>query len=310
MPSLSPHWRTKANALRVSFAAQAHLHRARGSTACGLLLAALHVGAGALAAAANVAVWRWEPVAAALLYPVTVFWIGSRFRAIGNMVHECAHRTLVRSRSHNRGLGELLAFVDFTAFAAYKDEHLSHHRHLGDAARDRDYAVRKDLFEHGPGRSFLARHLLRPLTLFHVQRYIEPVLWRRADPWTVKAARLTYNLGLVALAWATGWIPFLLFYLVPYATAYQVFRYWSDAVDHAGALSNHDELDRARNHVHRWAPVNWLLFPRDDQFHLVHHLFPSVPTGSLATLHRVLLADPSYAGRDHTFEALFTEDRS
>lgn len=238
-----------------------------------------------------------EPAAGAAVYPIALFVIGSRFRAIGNMVHETCHRTLVRGARANIVIGHLLSFVDFTDYETYCSEHRSHHRYLGDPERDRDYRPRKRLFD-APGPT-LWKHVVRPLLLLHVPSYVDPVIYRAADPRWVRGARVAYLAGLFALgAFVIGWNQLLLYYLLPYLTSYQMFRYWSDAADHAGLMEQQDYFDRTRNHS---LPLfDWLVFPHSDQYHLVHHLYPAVPTTNLAAVHRVLLADPEYAQRRHS----------
>jgi fatty acid desaturase len=73
-------------------------------------------------------------------------------------------------------------------------------------------------------------------------------------------------------------------------------NYWTDCMDHAGLVASEDELDSSRNIV---APglVRWLLFPRSDCFHLVHHLFPHIPARHLESCHRLLEWDNDYASR-------------
>ena len=229
--------------------------------------------------------------------PVAWLFIGSRFRALGNMMHECCHRTLVRGKRASRAFGHLLSFFDFTDFVDYALEHLSHHRYLGDPVRDLDFHPRRALFERlGP---FGPRYLVYPLTLRHLPQYIRPVVWSRRDGRWVALARTGFLVGLAALGAVAGWDVLAVYYLVPYLTTYQIFRFWSDAADHAGLMSGDTEFDRARNHGFRWAPLNWLVFPRHDQYHLVHHLFPGVPTAGLPAMHAQLLAAPDYAARAH-----------
>jgi fatty acid desaturase len=115
----------------------------------------------------------------------------------------------------------------------------------------------------------------------------------------VAVARAGFLIALAGLGAAAGWDVLVLYYVVPYLTTYQIFRFWSDAADHAGLMSGATEFDRARNHTLGWAPLDWLVFPRHDQYHLVHHLFPAVPTRLLATMHARLMAAPVYAARDH-----------
>jgi fatty acid desaturase len=189
-----------------------------------------------------------------MLYGITTLFIGSRFRALGNMLHECSHGTFVRGPKLNMILGHLLAFIDFTDFEVYRREHMSHHRHIGDPVLDLDFINRSEL------SLLLSAHFI------------------------------------------FGWSNFLMFYIIPYVTVYQIFRYWSDAFDHAGITDSQQDFHRTRNHLFGWQWLNLLVFPRNDQYHLVHHLFPGLPTKAFPQAHLKLMeAEPEYAKRDHNF---------
>jgi fatty acid desaturase len=290
-----------AAALRSRFRGHAARLSSRPGHARTIAAIAAHIASAVAVAAAaeRLRLTSWAAWIATL--PIAWFVIGSRFRALGNMMHECCHRTLVRGKRASRAYGHLLSFFDFTDFIAYAMEHLSHHRYLGDPVRDLDFASRRAMFDR-LGR-FGPRYLIRPLTLFHLPLYVRPVVWNRRDSRTVAIARAGFLLALVGLAAAAGWRALVVYYLVPYLTAYQIFRFWSDAADHAGLMAGDTEFDRARNHCFGWAPLNWLVFPRHDQYHLVHHLFPAVPTRRLRQMHGHLVADPTYAARAHDLGA-------
>ncbi len=265
----------------------------------------LHIALGVVAALATATLTRAWPVAGWGLYPLAAFFIGTRFRALGNMLHEACHGMLVRGKRRNRMLGHVLAIIDLTALEPYTREHFTHHLHLGHPVKDLDFVPRSRFGFADPGRPFLRDHLLRPLLLVHLPSFLRPVLFHRTDPWKVTLARWSFLAGLAALAhWGIGWRAFLLFYALPYLLPYQVIRYWSDAVDHAGIVASEDEFHRSRNHLLPWAPLNTLLFPRDDAYHLTHHLFPAVPTAYQGHVHALLMHDPDYAAREHSFTAL------
>jgi fatty acid desaturase len=271
----------------------------------GIAYLGMHLGLGVAAALAANALLGALPVAGWVLYPLVAFFIGTRFRAVGNMLHEACHGMFVRGKRANRFIGYALAILDFTALEPYTREHFTHHQHLGDAERDLDFVPRRKFGFAEPTRHFARKHLLRPLLLIHLPSFVRPVLWSRTDPWPVTLCRWAFLAGLLALAqWGIGWRAFLLFYALPYFVTYQIIRYWSDAVDHAGLIGHEDEFLRSRNHIFSWEWLNRLLFPRDDQYHLTHHLFPSVPTPSQGRVHELLLRDPEYAAREHSFSAL------
>lgn len=239
-----------------------------------------------------------------LAYPLAVFFIGTRFRAVGNMLHEACHGMLVKGKRRNLVWGKLLAVLDFTRLESYTDEHFSHHRYLGHPTKDRDFVGRLKFGFGQPEPRFVLKHYLRPLTLFHVPTFLRPVVYHREDGWAVRLGRLAYVGALVALGAWLGPAPVLLYFVVPYVTAYQVIRYWSDAVDHAGAMHHEDEFHRSRNHIFRIGWLNRVVFPRMDEYHLCHHIFPAVPVRHHATVHALLLRDPDYASRCHQLELL------
>lgn len=263
---------------------------------------ALQFVLGAAVSALGVYLLRSIPWLGVCLYPFLVFFLGTRFRALGNMIHEASHGTLVRGKRRNRVLGHLLAIVDFVCFDTYTREHFSHHSFLGDARKDLDFQQRWRFgFGEGTNGRMGTRHLWFPLLLLHLPVYVRPVLFSRRDPWPVSVGRLLFVAGLLALCHQVGWKAFSLFYAVPFFVAYQVIRYWSDALDHAGCLGAEDEFFRTRNHVLGAWLLNRLLFPRNDEYHLTHHLFPSVPTRAQARVHELLMGEPVYAAREHSF---------
>jgi fatty acid desaturase len=275
------------------------------SVPLGIAYLGMHLGLGVAAALAANVLLGARPVAGWVLYPLVAFFIGTRFRAIGNMLHEACHGIFVRGKRANRLIGYVLAILDFTALEPYTREHFTHHQHLGNVERDLDFVPRRKFGFAEPTRHFARKHLLRPLLLIHLPSFVRPVLWSRTDPWPVTLCRWAFLAGLLALAqWGIGWKAFLLFYALPYFVAYQIIRYWSDAVDHAGIIGHEDEFLRSRNHIFAWGWLNRLLFPRDDQYHLTHHLFPSVPTPFQGRVHELLMKDPEYAAREHSLSAL------
>jgi len=82
----------------------------------------------------------------------------------------------------------------------------------------------------------------------------------------------------------------------PLFLVFPTLNYWADCLDHAGLTDNEDDLDASRNML---APkmLRVLFFPRNDCFHLVHHLFPQVPARHLDKGHDLLAKDEVYSSR-------------
>jgi len=95
----------------------------------------------------------------------------------------------------------------------------------------------------------------------------------------------------------------LLFIVAPFALVYSALNYWADCMDHAGLITAGDDLETSRNVL---APgiVRWVFFPRNDCYHLVHHLFPQIPARHLAGSHDLLSNDPTYRSRPNAVKSI------
>ena len=223
--------------------------------------------------------------------------IATRLRGLNNIVHECSHYTFTRSIRANVMFGRIAAVVLLGGFRKYEREHATHHTFLGDHEQDKDF---ENLQVFGIDKpvtwSSLARHIATPILGLHLRRYF-PVDLSFEDGRAVGLAKLGL-LGAVALGvWLAPWTTVLMV-LVPYLYVMTAINYWNDCVDHAGLIAETDDLYASRNLILP-LPLRALLFPRNDCFHLVHHLFPSVPVQHLPACHRRLLSDPTYAALQH-----------
>jgi len=230
----------------------------------------------------------WEGAAILAL----MLFIGTRFRALNNIVHECSHASFARIRKVNATIGKACAALTLGSFVSYRHEHLSHHAHLGDYEQDLDLQGIEALRLHDPlTPRVILRHAVTPLIFRHLPHYLSVDL-SKADGRSFQLLKL----GLLALvAGLTAAFPLTtsLFVILPYVAVYTALNYWADCLDHAGLVPSDDDLEGSRNVL---APriLAWLLFPRNDGYHLVHHLFPSVPARHLPKAHNALLQDPVY----------------
>lgn len=222
-------------------------------------------------------------------------FIGTRLRGLNNIIHECSHATFAARREDNSLIGKICASFLFSSFLDYRDEHLSHHAHLGDYEKDQDLKNIKDLGLHDPlSTRVVMRHLVTPFLGRHLPYYLHlnfsvrdgaPFLILKAVILLAVAAYLLYHP-----------IPTMLFVVLPYVLVYSALNYWADCMDHAGLIEEGDDLNASRNLL---APgfLRVLFFPRNDCYHLVHHLFPHVPARHLDLAHQVLERDEIYASQ-------------
>jgi fatty acid desaturase len=240
-----------------------------------------------MALAAAIHVWY----GGVLLYVVIVILIGSRMRALANLLHEAAHHKLFASRRVNVLAGRVLcAWPIFISFDNYVRGHRLHHKNLWRNDDDPDVALyRLTGTETGSSdRLSYPAFLLR-----HVVAVVIPVMPMRR---LYDRGRWRYALGGAAvwgvvLAGSWWWWPPLaaglaLYWLVPWLTAYQTISYWAELGEHGG-LRNAGWVWGSRNWrgnlVSRWAVGSH----SDDLYHLLHHWFPAVPHHRLRHLDRL-----------------------
>ena len=230
-----------------------------------------------------------------LALAAAMFFIGTRLRGLNNIVHECSHYAFSERREDNVILGSICASLVLGSFRSYRDEHLTHHAHLGDYERDLDLqGIRHFRLEDPLSRRTILRHILTPVLGLHLRHYISIDLSAR-DGGIYRILKIALIVAAVVVL-VLDPVPALLLVWIPFLWIYTAINYWMDCIDHAGLVDAGDELEASRNvllpkFVHR------ILFPRNDGYHLIHHLFPQVPTHHFGNCHEKLLTCADYRAR-------------
>lgn len=226
---------------------------------------------------------------------IIVLFIGTRLRGLNNIVHECSHFTFSERREDNVKFGSICASLVLGCFADYRDEHMTHHAHLGDYERDLDLqGIRRFRLEEPLTATTILRHALTPILGLHLPYYLNVNLSARDG-----AVYRALKFGLIATALvllAIEPLAALLLVWLPFVWVYSAINYWTDCIDHAGLVGAGDELHSSRN-VRVPKQLRALLFPRNDCYHLIHHLFPQVPARHYDTCHAKLMTHPDYRAR-------------
>jgi fatty acid desaturase len=172
---------------------------------------------------------------------------------------------------------------------------MTHHAYLGDYEHDRDLQRIRDLrIEDSLTRSTILRHALTIATGRHLPYYLGANLSARDGKFYAAA-----KAGLIALACLfllVDPLAAILLVWLPYVWIFTGINYLTDCLDHGGLIGAEDELDSSRN-MPLPKQLRVLLTPRNDCFHLVHHLFPQVPAHYLEACHERLLSHPEYRAR-------------
>lgn len=240
-----------------------------------------------LCAAGLVQVWP------ALFLPLVLF-MGTRLRQVSNLLHWASHNALCEDRRLNRLLGNVLAFSLFTTLDEYRQDHLSHHAHLGKLERDRDFVKLAPFGIAQPG----------PWTA-HLAAVLSPRLW-----WAYrlpigfgtrrKAAACLAHAVLLGICSLQGWWWAASAWLCAWLLSRVVVSYITDLLDHAGIYDAPSRIERSRNCIIENRPLRGLLFPAQDCYHQVHHEYPALGPLAQAAAHQAWwAADATYRAKNH-----------
>ena len=232
--------------------------------------------------AVAVVVWGSE-----LFAPLAVVVIANRQRALGNILHDAGHRNLWRDRRRNDLVARLfIAPLLFASLSRYRETHFKHHMALGDAGCDPDFltASRK-----APA-SWISSYL---------DQVFSPSAWLSAVGGhlflrQVRAASHLYIVGwwvgALALMWAIAGASFttvfLVLWLLARATVFHLITTFREMCDHFGLQPGGVFTFTRDMACHGfWRRV---IHPRNNGYHLTHHLLPAVPYYRLPEAHRLL----------------------
>jgi len=248
--------------------------------------------------------WALIAAAFALVYvrpnPLTVllalFVIGGRQLGLAILMHEAAHRTLLRDRRLNDWVGNwLCAYPVWGDIHPYRRYHLQHHAKTGtDADPDLGLAAPFPVT-----KASFRRKVWRDLSGQTGFKRARATLKRDLGATQGKARRLAgaglaslqgvvlTNLVLFALVSALGCPALYLLWVVAWLTTYRLVSRLRSIAEHGMVPDQLDPLRNTRTTIPRW----WerpLLAPNRVNFHLEHHLLMTVPHHNLPRLHRLL----------------------
>ncbi len=240
------------------------------------------------------------------VYLLAVAVIASRQHALMVITHDGIHKRLSRKLWFNDGLARFVAaFPVFISLAKWRFIHLYHHQYTH-TAQDPDRAI----FARYPlARQKFVRLLLRDVCGLNVlstlkyfidlpfgmkdfnRRFLgqerEQQYWRVTDMsafaifWSILFLGGVWMWGSSALLW------FVFYWLVPYCTLTQVFFRLRGAIEHGNVPDPQNPYQQTRTYfIHPM--VSFFFAPKQVNYHLEHHLYPSVPFYNLPRLHQKL----------------------
>ncbi|HKN14212.1 MAG TPA: fatty acid desaturase family protein [Candidatus Binatus sp.] len=267
-------------------------------------LGCIHVGVewGLIVATICLCQRFWHP----MLYVFAVAFIGSRQHALLVLMHDGVHYRLLRNRRLNDWLSEVaLAWPHLVTARQYRKNHFAHHRYLN-TAQDPDLKRREgDLAWVFPQAiPNLAKTLFRDVTGLNAPAMLKlAVSLASADSVPVGFLAVRYGFYAAALGiiiYAGALEGFALYWIVPMFT-------WLVLVMRIRGIAEHHAIDIDGPQIAyprtRTTHATWLerifLAPKNVNYHIEHHFFPSVPFYRLPELHAILMSKPGFRESAH-----------
>jgi fatty acid desaturase len=187
----------------------------------------------------------------------------------------------------------------------YRHNHFAHHRHVN-SARDPDWTRKQnDEWRFPMPARRLAKLLVYDVTgigfvktLALAGQLRAPGRARPGDPLVI--GRIVFVAALVvALSVLHLWTVWLLFWVVPFVT-------WTQLCLHLRSMAEHFAVPASRpgpyahtRTVQAGPLARLFLASKNINYHLEHHLYPSVPFYNLPALHRLLMETPEHRAAAH-----------
>ena len=180
----------------------------------------------------------------------------------GTIIHDASHNSAHRDRLINAILGHGSALMLGFAFPVFTRVHLQHHANVNDPENDPDHFVSTG----GP------LWLINARFFYHEIYFFRRKLWRKNELMEWFLSRLVL-VGIVACAYHWGFLNYVMnYWFVPSGIVGLALGLFFDYLPHRPF----HETARWKNALVYPSPIlNLLIFGQN--YHLVHHLWPSIP---------------------------------
>jgi fatty acid desaturase len=247
--------------------------------------------------------WWMAPIYLASIFAIGA-WTQNRLAVL---IHESSHFMLFRNRVLNDLAGNLLvAFPLFGALSNYRAGHWTHHRHVNDPDHDPDLMrlQRHQPREFPVGKwRFLIEYVVLQTLPHRALSYLKGRAAYVARPvgklTSVKNAevisrplfrtlRIGYVVALLAILTWFGWWPhYILLWVVPMVTLYPAVLFLRE-IAHHGNYPDNGDFTNSRAYEGYWLERE-VFFPFNEQNHVLHHMFPTIPWHKSRAAHAVMM---------------------
>lgn len=262
-------------------------------------------------------------------YPVSLVLIGSTYRALAHLQHDSAHKILARNHTWNLLLGTVFSgYLIFHLFTPYRNSHIGgHHRFLGDAEKDPDYAFHLEcgLYDHRqPTKRFLARNVLLSVLGLRAPEYVryivrDRLMFRSANATVSSPISMRAELAILAAQWIAVFAVcallgqlhlLLLFWFVPMFTTAVAIGWLCELAEHFPLPESESKRILLTRNRHGWWIERFLFGRHNENLHAVHHVSAGVPYWNAKKAHAVMMRDEAYARWSGMWAGIFTRTRA
>jgi fatty acid desaturase len=222
----------------------------------------------------------------------------------------CTNSPIIRFTANKKlsdAIGDLFtAWPLLATTSGYRRNHLAHHRYTN-TDMDPDWVVKlgKRHFTFPQEMRFAVLNVLGYFVGVNSIRDMRVALNRiQADdpsPKGLQIARLgpTIVAHRPRLSHSAWWQEALLYWVVPYSRCSSCFSISASVAEHFGPTMEYDhELTNTRTVIPNFLEA-WFFAPHGLNYHLEHHIYPSVPFYRLGELHAAMMRNETYAKRAH-----------
>lgn len=236
------------------------------------------------------------------------FGIGYLWMGMVTFMHDALHHTLFRNRLANWVFGILCMLPIFATFVAFRADHIEHHRH-NRSPRD------PDAFTMGKRRLpdfvlFYAYAVVGGALSFLHFNFIYPFQRFKKREWTIQLVEIALKVVVywAVLAWAArhGVLDKALAVWLWPVFVLSLLNSMRFIAEHYGTPWDSGQMAGTRtvisNPVHSffWNNINW---------HIGHHVYPTVPWYNLVELHKLLADEIAASGApvDKSYIAVYLD---
>ena len=226
-----------------------------------------------VAAISVFAVSSWAALTSRLPAVVTITLSAAAIFVLFTVLHDASHYSISRHRWVNVAFGRVaMLFVSpLISFKSFAFIHIEHHLNTNDGDNDPDHFV-----SAAPRWQLPLRFPLMDVP--YLRFLVRNSGTRPRSEILETAALMTFSVTAVAVTGFSGHLWLLaLVYLIPERVAMFVLAWWFDWLPHHDLTDTHrqNRYRATRNRV----GAEWILTPLllSQNYHLVHHLHPSIP---------------------------------